>query len=74
MKIKERLHRAVNKSNHNGKIRTLKKRIDFIDNTFWPEGLKVRILGVNMLFARIQAFGTYKFQTALTTHASIKWQ
>jgi hypothetical protein len=73
MKLMERLHQAVNASGHNGKIRTLKEDVHFIDGTTWPEGLRVLILGVNYCWATVKSLGVDQGQTAKIVHRSINW-
>lgn len=70
----ERLQKKVNRSAHNGKMRTLKTHIVFSDGTHWKKGRKVRVLGVNYLYARVQLAGDGKFETAKVAHHTINWK
>ena len=69
--VTERLKEAVNKSNHNGKIKVLSHRVDFTDGTYWEMGNLVKILGVNYLYVRV--LNLTKNETAKVIHDAIIW-
>jgi len=62
----------ANKSGHNGKVKTLKREVEFGKGVSLSKGTKVIIRGVNMIMVKIQV-PKWKFDTYGVAHDAINW-
>ena len=78
MNVFKKITKSLNRSSYNGKIKLLKENVTYLhkktyDQVTWKKGQKVKIIGVNYLYTKIQGMGNLKFQIIHIPHYYINW-